>query len=63
MSPMETEFAIKIALVFVSSLLIFSFMRKLEREKQKRANEAFDLTIKMIEMRNRKYGDKNEGKD
>jgi preprotein translocase subunit YajC len=61
MTP-ETEFFLKIMLTMVFSGIIWMIMLKLQRKKEQEANEKYEFTIKLVEMRNKKIEDKNEPK-
>jgi preprotein translocase subunit YajC len=56
MTP-ETDFYVKMLVVFVASGLIWTLMLRSQKRKQKAADEKFEFEIKMIEMRNKKIGD------
>ena len=56
------EFYINIALTFVAAGVIFYFMDKAQKRKEKEADEKFEFTMKMIELRNRKCGEEDESK-
>lgn len=59
MTP-ELEFYLKMLGVFVASGFIFACMMAIQRKKQQEADEKYEFTMKLIEMRNKKIGDKNE---
>jgi len=59
MTPMEIDFYLKMLAVFVASGLIFAFMMRQQRKKQEEADLKFEQTMKLIELRNKKYEPKN----
>ena len=58
MTPMEIEFYRNIGLSFVGAAVIWYFMVRAQRKKQAEADAKYELTMKMIEMRNKTYEDK-----
>lgn len=59
---LETEFYLKMVGVFVAAGLMFKYMMYLQDKKQKEADAKFEFTMKLIEMRNKTIGDKDEPK-
>lgn len=59
MTP-ETEFFLKIILTMVFSGIVWMIMLRLQRKKEQEANEKYEFTLKLIEMRNKKIGDSDE---
>jgi len=59
MTPL-TEFYINISLSFLGALILAYFMHKAQKRKEKEADEKYEFALKLIEMRNKKIGDKNE---
>ena len=59
MTP-ETDFYLKMLGVFVASGIFFALMMRAQKRKQKEADEKYEFTLKLIEMRNKKIGDSNE---
>lgn len=57
------DFYVNIALTFLAAGIIFYFMDKAQKKKEREADEKYEFTLKLIEMRNRKHGDKNEPKN
>jgi hypothetical protein len=57
---MEIDFYLRMLGVFVASGLIFALMMRQQKRKQAEADAKFEMTMKMIELRNRTYGDKDE---
>ena len=57
------DFYINIALVFLAAGVIFYFMHLAQKRKEHEADEKYEFTMKLIEMRNRKHGDENESKE
>ena len=60
MTPMEIEFYRNLGLAFAGAVVIWIFMERAQRRKQAKADAQYELTMKMIEMRNKKYEAKNE---
>ena len=58
----DMEFAIKMILTLVASGLVFAYMKRVERKKQAEADAKFEMTMKMIELRNKKYEGTDEPK-
>lgn len=59
MTP-EIDFLIKITLTLLAAVFSWRVMVKIKEREQKEADEKFEFTMKLIEMRNRKIGDNNE---
>lgn len=58
---LEQEFYFKIALSFIGAGILYYFMNRAQKRKEAEAEAQFQRTLQMIELRNRKIGDKNEG--
>lgn len=58
MTPMEIEFYSKLAMAFAGAVFIWILMERAQRRKQAKADAQYELTMKMIEMRNKKHEDK-----
>lgn len=54
------EFYFKIALSFIGAGILYYFMHRAQKRKEAEAEAQFQRTLQMIELRNRKIGDKNE---
>lgn len=59
MTP-EASFLVKITITVLAAVFSWRIMMKIQEREQKEADEQFEFTMKLIEMRNRKVGDKNE---
>ena len=56
----EAIVVLQIIVAFVTAGVTFYFMQKAQAKKQAEADDQYDLTLKLIDMRNKKHGD---GKD
>lgn len=56
----ETEIYLKMLLVFLSSGFIFYLMSRSQKRKEQEAEDKFQETLKLIELRNKKYEPKGK---
>lgn len=47
-------------LSLLAAIVIFGIMMVIQGRKEKEADEKYEFTMKLIEMRNRKHGDSDE---
>lgn len=51
------SFGVGISLTFLAAFVIFIVMMIVQARKEKEADEKYEFTMKLIEMRNKKHGD------
>jgi hypothetical protein len=54
------EFYFNLSLSFLGAAILYYFMHRAQKRKEAEAEAQFQRTLQMIELRNRKIGDKNE---